>query len=198
MIWGHPHFTTPPSIIIIQHDHGSLEIPTYSFKSIIADCRSVKSSSYASMSYDKHPRPVFQVVSKSPVASCFNFRMKSHFLGSDHKPRDQGHSPRGPRFQGWYAFVSPLDASDVPDPGPSGHEGGAAQWPACTRIPWRRQGGIAGCFHGDVTIFDHRTWRFYVQKLGFKHQKWVIELSTMVEPWTIWILPREHYGMMWK
>jgi len=24
----------------------------------------------------------------------------------------------------------PLDASDVPDPGPSGHEGGAAQWPA--------------------------------------------------------------------
>ena len=106
MIWGHPHFTTPPSIIIIQHDHGLLEIPTYSFKSIIADCSSVKSSSYASMSYDRHPRPVFQVVSKSPVASCFNFRIKSHFLESDHKPRDQGHSPRGPRFQGWYAFVS--------------------------------------------------------------------------------------------
>ena len=128
MIWGHPHFTTPPSIIIIQHDHGLLEIPTYSFKSIIADCSSVKSSSYASMSYDRHPRPVFQVVSKSPVASCFNFRMKSHVLGSDHKPRDQGHSPTP--VPGMVCLRLSLDASDVPDPGPSGHEGGAAQWPA--------------------------------------------------------------------
>ena len=100
------------------------------------------------------------------------------FGGSDHKPRDQGHSPRGRSRDGMPS--SPSRRFWCPWPW--------SKWPwrrrctmACrTRIPWRRR-GIAGRFHGDVTITDHhfhgdftfRNWDLSIKNGALNYQRWL-------------------------
>ena len=97
---------------------------------------------------------------------------------------------RRPRFQGWYAFVSLstllMSLTLVQVAMKAALHNGLPYPYTLTAPGWHCRLFSWGCDH----IWPSFSWRFYVQKLGFKHQKWGIELSTMVEPWTIWILPR--------